>query len=137
MMGQAYDERAPLATNTAGERAVGEIVSDLWQNTEKLVRQEMQLGLAEIDDRVDKIKTELMIKVVGGAVLHAGFLAIVASIIFLLAKVMDPWLSALIVGVVMLGAGYLLEQRKLTDSKSSSVTQNVIDQGRSFKEAMK
>jgi len=121
------------------EKPVGEIVADLWDNTEKLVRQEMQLGLAEIDERVEHLKTELMIKAVGGAVLFGGLLAVVASMILLLAKAVDPWISALIVGVVMLGAGYLLEQRKLVKDSTpgASLSQKVIEQGHSFKEAMK
>jgi len=122
-----------------GERPVGEIVSDLWENTEKLVRQEMQLGLTELDERVERFKTELILKAVGGVVLLGGFLAIVASMILLLAKAVDPWISALIVGVVTLGAGYLLEQRKLVKDSTpgASLSQKVMEQGHSFKEAMK
>src|SRR5687768_12336086 len=107
MMNDPLSRRAPYEPMPTGERPVGEIVSDLWENTEKLVRQEMQLGLTELDERVERFKTELILKAVGGVVLLGGFLAIVASMILLLAKAVDPWISALIVGVVTLGAGYL------------------------------
>jgi hypothetical protein len=139
MMNDALNQRAPYEPMPAAERPVGEIVSDLWQNTEKLVRQEMQLGLTELDERVDRLKTELMLKAVGGVVLLGGFLAVVASIILLLSKAVDPWISALIVGVVMLGAGYFLEQRKLMKDSTpgASLSQKVMEQGHSFKEAMK
>jgi hypothetical protein len=122
------------------ERPVGEIVTDLWHNTEKLVRQEIELGLAEIDDRVDYLKRELMLKVTGGVLLLGGYLAMLAAVILLLSKAIDPWLSALIVGAALLGLGYLFEQRlkpREHQEASTSYTHKLIDQGRSLKEAMK
>jgi hypothetical protein len=122
------------------ERPVGEIVADLWQNTEKLVRQEMELGLAEIDDRVDYLKRELMLKVTGGVLLLGGYLSMLAAVILLLSKAIDPWLSALIVGAALLGLGYLFEQRLKPgehQEAKTSYTHKLMDQGRSLKEAMK
>ena len=146
----ALRERAP------SERPVGEIVSDLWHNTEKLVRQEMQLGLAEIDERVTllkqevdervaQIKRELILKAVGGVLLLGGYLAIVAALILVLAKAIDPWLSAFLVGAVLCGAGYLFEHKfKSTDHHDSSPSlgnkslgNKMMDRGHALKEAMK
>lgn len=41
----------PLEPEVAmDERPLGEIIKDLWMNTEVLIRQEMQLGLADAED---------------------------------------------------------------------------------------
>jgi len=141
----ALRERAPV------ERPVGEIVTDLWHNTEKLVRQEMQLGLAEIDervtllkqevdDRVAHLKRELILKAVGGVLLLGGYLAMVAALILVLSKAIDPWLSAFLVGAVLLGAGYLFEHNfKSKDDHDSraSLGNKMSDRGHALKEAMK
>ena len=78
---------------------------------EKLVRQELELGLSEIDRRVDKLKTGLTVAVIGGAVLYAGILVLLAAVVIGLSNVMAPWLAALIVGGVVTGVGATMSQR--------------------------
>jgi hypothetical protein len=103
----------PTNVPKAGEdtRPLGAIIAELWENTERLARQEISLGLAQIDQRVDRLKGDLTRVTMGGAVIYAGVLALVASMVMLLAKVIDPWLSALIVGFVVSGSGYALLKR--------------------------
>jgi hypothetical protein len=96
---------------TSGEREVGKIVADVWENAEKLVRQELELGLAEIDRRVDKLKTGLVTAAIGAAVLYAGVLVLLAAVVMGLATVMAPWIAALVVGVIVTGAGAFMSQR--------------------------
>lgn len=129
-MSQAYEiqpasipERStPRASED--ERPIGAIVTHLWENTERLVRQEMKLGLTEaeekvellkheLSDRLQELKRELAAKAIGGAVAVAGALAVVAAIILLLAQVMMPWLAALLTGVVCSGVGYALLKREV------------------------
>jgi hypothetical protein len=103
-------------------RSLAVIVNDLWEKTELLVRQEMTLGLTEAEERVDilkadlsqrigELKGELAAKLLAGAVIFSGALAFVAAIILLLAGAMPAWLSALIVGVVVMASGVLLLKR--------------------------
>jgi len=116
-------------TNVSGRgddtRPLGTIIAELWENTERLARQELRYGLAqvderveilkaEVDERVDHIKGDLTRMTIGGAVLYAGLLCFVATVALLLAKDVDPWLAALITGVAMSGAGYALLQRGKT-----------------------
>jgi hypothetical protein len=112
-MTQAYDERP-----------VGVVVTDLWEKAETLVRQEMRLGIAEaeekvdllkadLDERITKLKLELAAKAVGGAVAVGGALAVVAAVVLLLAQVMPPWLAALLTGIVFGGLGFVLLRRKV------------------------
>lgn len=106
------------------ERPIGEIVSNLWMNTETLIRQELQLGLADAEERVhvfkkqidadvDVLKRELTIKAVAGAVAFAGVLTLTAALVLGLANVMPAWLSALIVGVVITGGAAALLARSV------------------------
>jgi len=96
------------------DRSLGELFSDLSRQTSTLVRQEVQLAKTEISDKVSKVGKDVASMAAGGAVAYAGFLAIVAAIIFLLAEVMPMWLSAFIVGIVVAGVGYMLIQRGRT-----------------------
>jgi len=106
------------------ERPIAEIVRDLWLNTETLIRQEMQLGLADAEQRaqkfkgelskdVDQLKRELILKAAGGAIAFAGLLSLTAALIMGLAEAIPAWLSALIVGVVIAGVGVALLLRSV------------------------
>lgn len=108
--------RAPAAAESgecelSRERELGAIVTDMWQNAEKLLRQELELGLAEIDIRVEKLKHSLLMATLGGAVLYAGIFVLLAAAVLGLSKVMEPWLAALIVGVVVTGGGLAMTLR--------------------------
>ena len=97
--------------DTSGEREVGAIVTHMWENAEQLARQEIALGLAELQVRADKLKKSLLDGAIMGAVFHAGALLLVASLVLGLSEVMAPWLAALIVGVVSLAGGYVAMKR--------------------------
>jgi xanthine/uracil permease len=53
----------------------------------------------------------------GGALAYAGLLALIAALIIGLGELIPLWLSALIVGLVVVGIGYMLIQRGLTALK--------------------
>jgi len=93
------------------DRSLGELFSDLSRQTSTLVRQEVQLAKTEMSDKATKVGKDVASMAAGGAVAYAGFLAIVAAVILLLAEVIPMWLSAFIVGVAVATAGYLLIQR--------------------------
>jgi len=93
------------------ERELGAIVSDMWINAEKLLRQEVELGLAELSLRADKLKQGLLSAAIAGAFLFAGVLTLLATVVLGLSKVMEPWLAALIVGSLVTGVGVTLLMR--------------------------
>jgi len=146
----------PRQTRNVDERPFTEIVTDLWEKTEALVRQEMRLGLTEAEEKVDLLKTELrhevaqlkielIGKAVGLGVALLGGLAFVAALILLLAEVMPPWLAALIVAVVLGGAGALLLKKtvhvetsvKPRDLVPERTVESLRTDARTIKEAMK
>jgi len=103
------------------DRSLGELFADLARDTSTLVRQEVNLAKVEISDKISKAGKDVASMAVGGAVAYAGFLALVAAAILLLAKALDWWLAALIVGVVVIAAGYLLIQRGRTALKQEDL----------------
>ncbi len=96
------------------ERSLGELFSDLARELSELVRQELALAKTEMTEKATRVGTNIGTLAVGGAVAYAGFLALVAAVILGLAALGVPWwLAALIVGLVIAGAGYLLVRRSL------------------------
>jgi hypothetical protein len=123
-VGSASDDGAEQSQTREDERGIGEVVTDLWEKAESLLRQEMRLGIAEaeekvdllkadLDDRLAKLKLELAAKAIGGAVAIGGALALVACVVLLLSEAMPPWIAALLTGVVFAGVGVALLRRKV------------------------
>jgi VIT1/CCC1 family predicted Fe2+/Mn2+ transporter len=97
---------------TEPDREVGAIVAHMWENGEKLARQEVALALAELKVRTDKLTSTLITGAITGAVYNAGVLLLLAAAVLALSEQMAPWLAALIVGVFALGVGYMLQRRQ-------------------------
>lgn len=74
----------------------------------ELVRNEVALAKAELSESTTRAKGGLVALIGAVSTLLAGSLAIVAAIILGLAKVMEPWLAALIVGVAISIVGFFL-----------------------------
>lgn len=91
-------------------RSLRELVSELTREMSQLIRLEFQLAQAELTRTASKAGKQVGYMAVGGAIAYAGFLAILAGVIVLLALVMPLWVSALIVGVVIAGIGLVLLQ---------------------------
>lgn len=97
------------------ERSVGELLKDLFGDLSTLVRQEINLAKTEMTQKASRAGKNVGFLVAGGAVAYAGFLAILAGIIALLAVIpfVPVWLSALVVGLVVAGIGYFLVRKGL------------------------
>jgi xanthine/uracil permease len=95
------------------DRSLGELFSELAQETSTLVRQEVNLAKTEMSQKASRAGKHIGILAAGGAVAYAGLLAILAAVIVLLDNVMPLWLSALLVGLVAAVVGYLLVRRAL------------------------
>jgi xanthine/uracil permease len=94
-------------------RSLGELFSELAQETSTLVRQEVNLAKVEMSHKASRAGKQVGVLAAGGAVAYAGLLAILAALITLLDNVMPLWLSALLVGIVVAVVGYLLVRRAL------------------------
>lgn len=99
------------------ERSLGELFSELSQETSTLIRQEVQLAKAEVTRKATKAGKEVAFMAAGGFVAYAGFLALIAAAIFGVAEFLPLWLSALLIGVIVAGVGYLLLQKGMNGLK--------------------
>ena len=91
-------------------RPVAALLSDLAGETSTLVRQEIALFKAELSEKLGQIGLGAGALAAGGVIAFSGWLALVAAAILGLSYVLAAWLSALIIGVVViaLGAGLAL-----------------------------
>lgn len=106
-----YQDRYYTNTNyTTGrqEPSLGELFSDLSSQASQLIRQEIELAQAEMTRKATKAGRNATFVVVAGFIANAALLAVVAAAIMALAQVMDGWLAALIVGVVLAIGAVLL-----------------------------
>ena len=104
------------------DRSLGELFSELAQETTTLVRQEVSLATTEMTQKASRAGRHIGVLAAGGAVAYAGLLAILAGIIVLLNNVMPLWLSALLVGIVVAVVGYVLVRRALDALKREDFT---------------
>jgi hypothetical protein len=95
------------------DRSLGELFSELAQDTSTLVRKEVQLAKTEMSQKASRVGKDVGFLAAGGAVAYAGLLAVLAGVIVLLGQVIPMWLSALLVGLVVAGVGYFLVRRGL------------------------
>jgi len=93
------------------ERPLGEVARDLTRDISLLVRQEVELAKSEMAKKGRVAAPGLgMIGGAGVAALTAAG-ALTAFLILALSIVLDEWLAALIVGVALAGAAYVLAKR--------------------------
>jgi uncharacterized membrane protein YqjE len=97
-----------VATEELSDRSVGDLIQQLSQQTATLVRQEMRLAQVELEEKGKR--GGIGAGMFGGAGLVAlyGVGALVAAAILLIGTAVEPWLAAVIVGVLMLATAGLL-----------------------------
>ena len=99
------------------EPSLGQLFSELTEESRTLVRQEIQLAKAELSEKVAGVGTDIGSMVGGVAVLYAGFLVLLAALVVGLGHVIGPGLAAVLVGVITLAVGGWLVMRGLNDIK--------------------
>jgi uncharacterized membrane protein YqjE len=118
-----------VRTEERSDRPVGDLVQELSQQTAALVRQEMRLAQVEMQEKGKRVG--IGAGMFGGAGLVAlyGVGALIAAVIVLIGTAIEPWLAALIVGVVLLAvAGVLaLLGRKQVDQATPPKPDRAIE----------
>jgi hypothetical protein len=104
------------------ERSLGDLFSDLSRETTTLVRQEVQLAKAELTQSATEAARGIGMLVAGGAVAYAGLLFLLLAIVFGLIEVgWDAWVSALVVGLVVVAVGAVLVLRARESLKPANL----------------
>lgn len=107
---------------TLENRPLGDLFGDLATDMSNLVRQEVTLAKVEITQKAKYVGRNVGYLVIGGAVAYAALLAIIAAIIMLLATVVPGWGSALIVGAVVGGIGWMLIGKAMAALQQADLT---------------
>jgi hypothetical protein len=103
------------------DRSLGDLFAELSRETSTLVRKEVELATTEMSAKLKHAGTQSGIVAAGGALVHAGLLVLLAAVVILLAQLgVTPWLSALIVAVVVMAIGYFMASGALTRLRNTS-----------------
>ena len=86
------------------------LLSRLMGEVSTLIRKEIALAKAEVSEAASEAKAGAISLVAGGAIIFAAVLVLLAAFVLLLAELMEPWLAALIVSVVIAIIGFVLIQ---------------------------
>lgn len=104
------------------ERSLGDLFSDLSRETTTLVRKEVQLAKAELTQSATEAARGIGMLVAGGAVAYAGLLFLLLAIVFgLIQAGWDAWVSALVVGLVVVAIGAILVLRARESLKPANL----------------
>jgi phage-related tail protein len=110
------------ARGPSGQDSAANLLSRLVSDVTALFRNELALAKAEFSKAATNAKLGLAGIATAAAVLLAGALSLVAAAILGLAEVLDPWLAALVVGVVLGVTGFVMLQSAKKKLDPSNLT---------------
>ncbi len=117
-----------------GSHGLGEVLGNVAADIQDLVRGEVRLARAELDQKMDRVILAA-IWLVGGALLaFAGLVVILQGIAALLALALPTWVASLIVGILIVVVGGLfarsglamLSLKTLTPDRTASSLQKDV-----------
>lgn len=110
------------------ERTLGELFAELSRQTSALVHQEVELAKTEMTQKAREVGKDAGFIGAGGALVYAGLLVILAALVLLLGVWLPMWVSALIVGVLVVGIGGFLALRGRDNlAKTNLVPQQTVE----------
>ena len=104
------------------DRSLGELFSDLSQQTADLIKQEMRLAKTEIGEKLSDVGKHAMM--IGASIAFglAAVIAVAAAIALLLVDLgVQPWAAAIITAAVMGLAAYTLAQSGISALRTKSI----------------
>jgi hypothetical protein len=103
------------------ERSLGDLFSELANETGTLIRQEVALAQTELAQKAASVGKNIGFLVVGGAVGYAALLAVIAAVIIGLAQFIPAWAAALIVGAIVGIAAFIMISSALAALKKTDL----------------
>ena len=111
-----------MAANPTGPHSIGEIASGLAGDVQDLVRGELALARAELDQKVHGLVISA-ISIVGGAlVAFAGLVVMLEGGAAVLAFWLPAWASLLIIGLVIVLVGGLISRAAIAKLSLKAIT---------------
>jgi hypothetical protein len=105
-----YERTGGSTVRPAGESSLGELFTALTTDMTTLVRKEVELARTETVEKISKATRSVVYMVAGGMLAYAGLIGLIIAAIVALSNVMELWLAALIVGLVVIIIGAILLQ---------------------------
>ncbi len=99
---------APRSNDPLEHESTPGLLGRVFGDLTALLRNEIALAKAELAESTTRAKAGLAALMGAIATLLAGSLVLVAALVLALAEVVEPWLAALIVGVVITAIGVVL-----------------------------
>lgn len=118
----SIEERRHAEDGGNESRGMVGMLSSLLNDVTTLVRQEIALGKAEMQQNIKRAGAAIASIVVAGAVLNAGLLVLLAAAVLGLSHVLAPWLSALIVGAVVVIIGMSMMKKARNTLSAQAMT---------------
>src|SRR5688572_17052696 len=106
----------PMQSN---DQTIGALVHQLTTQVPELIRSELRLAQAEVTQKGKAAGVGIGIAGVAGILAFFGFGTLIATAVLALAEVLDAWLAALIVALVLLVAAAvagLIGKKKVTEA---------------------
>jgi membrane protein len=105
----AHEDTRPTMATSTGDRSLGQMFADLSREVRTLIQQEAQLAKTELGEKASRMMKGSAFIVGGGLLAYGGVLAVIAAgVLGLIAIGLPPWAGALLGGIVVALAGYLL-----------------------------
>ena len=104
------------------DRSLGELFSDLSQQTAELIRQEMRLAKAELSDKLSDVGKHVAMIAAAAVFGVAALLTVTAGIVLLMVELgVEPWLAAAITAALMGLTAFLLAQSGIAALRKKSI----------------
>ena len=118
-----------------GPLGLGELLGNVAIDVQDLVRGEVRLARAELDQKLDRVIIAAIWLLGGALVAFAGLVVILQGLAAALALVLPTWAASLIVGVLIVVVGALfarsglamLSLKNLTPDRMASSLQKDVD----------
>jgi len=104
------------------EPTLGDLFSSLTEDLSTLIRKEVDLARTETTEKVTQATRSVVSIVAGGLIAYAGLIALIIAVIVGLSRFMPLWLSALIVGIVVIVIGAIM----ISSGRSSLANMSVM-----------
>ncbi len=95
------------------DRSISDLFAEFSDQAKRMLRDEFELMRLEMSLKAAGAGRHLSLIAAGGVVLFAGFLTLIGAVVWLLALMLPLWLSAVIVGAVVSGAGAIMIRTNL------------------------
>ena len=125
-------------TRADDARGIPDLLRDITSDLGTLMGDEVTLAKKEIQSTIRTAIKDGVYVVAGGVVAYIGTLVLIAAAVLALAEILDPWLSALIIGGVVTLFGVIMLLRGVSEMTSLSpaerTTRNVKADAETVKE---